>query len=43
MYIKHLKVTNFKSFRSMETDLGRLSIFVVANASGKSNFKIPIG
>jgi len=36
--IRRIKVTNFKSFKEMEVELGRLNVLIGANASGKSNF-----
>ena len=36
--ITRLEIRNFKSFRNVALDLGRLNLFVGANASGKSNF-----
>ena len=38
MAIKKIKVTNFKSFKNLEIELGDLNILIGANASGKSNF-----
>ena len=38
MAIKKIKVTNFKSFKKLEVELGDLNILIGANASGKSNF-----
>ena len=38
MAIKKIKVTNFKSFKELEVELGDLNILIGANASGKSNF-----
>jgi len=38
MTINKLKVTNFKSFKELEIDLGKFNILIGANASGKSNF-----
>ncbi len=38
MAIKKIKVSNFKSFESMEIDLGKINVLIGANASGKSNF-----
>jgi len=35
--VSNLKVSNFKSFRHIDVDLGQLNIIVGANASGKSN------
>lgn len=37
MFIKHLSVTNFKSFEQLDISLDKLNIVVGANASGKSN------
>ena len=36
--IKHIKVQNFKSFKSLDIALDRFNIIIGANASGKSNF-----
>lgn len=38
MFISRLEVSNFKSFDSIEVELGRFHVLVGANASGKSNF-----
>lgn len=38
MFIKNMKVTNFKSFEEAHIDFGRFNVVVGANASGKSNF-----
>ena len=38
MAIKKLKVTNFKSFKLLDVELGNFNVVVGANASGKSNF-----
>jgi predicted ATPase len=38
MAIKKIRVTNFKSFKDLEVELGDLNILIGANASGKSNF-----
>lgn len=38
MIIKNLKVTNFKSYKEITTDLRSLNVVIGANASGKSNF-----
>jgi len=38
MAIKRIKVSNFKSFRELDLELGKLNILIGANASGKSNF-----
>jgi predicted ATPase len=38
MAIKHIKVSNFKSFKELDVELGSLNILIGANASGKSNF-----
>lgn len=37
MFIKRLRVENFKSFRKLDIELGPLNVLVGANASGKSN------
>jgi len=36
--IERIVIENFKSFRRVELELGRLNLFIGANASGKSNF-----
>jgi len=38
MHIKKIRVTNFKSFKDLEIELGRFNVIIGANASGKSNF-----
>jgi predicted ATPase len=38
MSIKKIKITNFKSFKNLEVELGNFNILIGANASGKSNF-----
>lgn len=38
MAIKRIKISNFKSFREAEIELGNFSVLIGANASGKSNF-----
>jgi len=38
MNIKKIKITNFKSFKDLEIELGRFNVLIGANASGKSNF-----
>ena len=38
MSIKHIKVQNFKSFKSLSISLDKFNIIIGANASGKSNF-----
>jgi len=38
MVIKRIRVTNFKSFEDLDIELGRFSVVIGANASGKSNF-----
>lgn len=38
MAIKRIRVTNFKSFRNLEIELGKFNVLIGANASGKSNF-----
>jgi len=37
MAITNLKVSNFKSFKDLDLNLGRFNVLVGANASGKSN------
>jgi len=38
MPIRKITITNFKSFKKLEVELGKFSLFIGANASGKSNF-----
>ena len=38
MAIRRIRVTNFKSFRDLEVELGKFNVLIGANASGKSNF-----
>ncbi len=38
MAIKKITVTNFKSFKHLEVELGNFNLLIGANASGKSNF-----
>ena len=38
MSIKKIRVTNFKSFKDLEVELGNFNVLIGANASGKSNF-----
>ena len=38
MAIKRIKVSNFKSFKKLDVRLGKFTILIGANASGKSNF-----
>ena len=38
MAIKRIRLTNFKSFRTLEVELGKFDVLIGANASGKSNF-----
>ncbi len=38
MLFKRLKVSNFKSFKSLDIELAPFNVLVGANASGKSNF-----
>jgi len=38
MTIKKIKISNFKSFRDLEIELGKFNVLIGANASGKSNF-----
>jgi predicted ATPase len=38
MVIKRIKVSNFKSFKELDLEIGRFNVLVGANASGKSNF-----
>jgi predicted ATPase len=38
MAIKKIKVSNFKSFKELDLELGNFNVVIGANASGKSNF-----
>jgi len=38
MAINRIRVSNFKSFKNLDVELGKFNVFVGANASGKSNF-----
>ncbi|MCK5269463.1 MAG: AAA family ATPase [Sedimentisphaerales bacterium] len=38
MAIKKIKVSNFKSFKNLDVELGSFNVLIGANASGKSNF-----
>jgi len=38
MAIKKIKVTNFKTFKDLDLELGSFNVVIGANASGKSNF-----
>ncbi len=38
MTINKIKISNFKSFKHLDVELGKFNVFVGANASGKSNF-----
>jgi len=38
MSIKRIEVKNFKSFKELKIELGKLNVVIGANASGKSNF-----
>ena len=38
MSIKRLQVSNFRSFRNLDIELGSFNVVIGANASGKSNF-----
>jgi len=38
MSIKRIKVSNFKSFKELDLELGNFNVVIGANASGKSNF-----
>lgn len=38
MAIHRIKVSNFKSFKKLDLELGKFNVVVGANASGKSNF-----
>ncbi|RDV80899.1 AAA family ATPase [Ammonifex thiophilus] len=37
-FIKRVRVRNFKSFKDAEVNLGKFTVIIGANASGKSNF-----
>lgn len=36
--ISHIKLSGFKSIKSMSLELNNLNVFIGANGSGKSNF-----
>jgi len=38
MAIKRIQVSNFKSFKRLDLELGQFNVIIGANASGKSNF-----
>jgi len=38
MMIKKIKVKNFRSFKDLKLNIGKVNILIGANASGKSNF-----
>lgn len=38
MAISKIRITNFKSFKELEIELGKFNVLIGANASGKSNF-----
>lgn len=38
MAINRIRLSNFKSFKDLDLQLGKFNVFVGANASGKSNF-----
>lgn len=38
MAIEKIRVSNFKSFKDLEIELGQFNVLIGANASGKSNF-----
>lgn len=38
MFLRQMKVSNFKSFEEIQVDFGRFNVLIGANASGKSNF-----
>ncbi len=38
MSVKRIKVTNFKSFKELDIELGKFNVLIGANASGKTNF-----
>jgi AAA15 family ATPase/GTPase len=35
--IKHIRLNNFRSYRSLELPLGNLNVLIGRNGSGKSN------
>ena len=37
MFVKRIKVSNFKSFDDIDIEFGRFNVLIGANASGKSN------
>jgi len=38
MAIKRIQVSNFKSFKELDLELGQFNVVIGANASGNSNF-----
>ena len=38
IFLKHLKVENFKSFKNLDLTFKQFNVVIGANASGKSNF-----
>ena len=38
MSIKKIRISNFKSFKDLDVELGNFNVLIGANASGKSNF-----
>ena len=38
MFVKNIKLSNFKSFKKVDIELGNFNVLIGANASGKSNF-----
>jgi predicted ATPase len=38
MLIKRIQVSNFKSYKSLDIELGQFNVLIGANAAGKSNF-----
>jgi len=40
--LERLRLTDFKSFVDEEAELAPLTLLVGANASGKSNFLVPV-
>jgi len=38
MYLKNIKLSNFRTFEAIDTDLGMFNVLIGTNASGKSNF-----
>jgi predicted ATPase len=38
MYIKNIKLSNFRTFEEIDIELGMFNVLIGTNASGKSNF-----